>query len=53
MDEHCLGLHPILRRVWVLEGEYCIGSEKRVLLVIDQAGSHTSNDLDFPSGIDL
>lgn len=97
-----LGLHPILRRVWVQEGsqpiasviqrykwmwlygfvhpesgetywwvlpyvnteifnrvladfarEYGLGSDKRILLAIDQAGWHTSNDLDLSEGIDL
>lgn len=97
-----LGLHPILRRVWVPEGsqpiasviqkykwmwlygfvhpesgetywwiipyvnteifnrvladfasEYGLGSDKRVLLAIDQAGWHISNDLVLPEGIDL
>ena|GEM_PF-3674566 len=33
--------------------EYGLGSDKRVLLTIDQAGWHTSNDLDLPEGIDL
>jgi transposase len=102
MDEHRLGLHPILRRVWIPEGEqpsasvepkykwmwlygfvhpesgetywwilptvnteifnrvladfasqYDLGTNKRVLLVIDQAGWHTSHHLDLPEGLDL
>ncbi|WP_016876072.1 IS630 family transposase [Chlorogloeopsis fritschii] len=102
MDEHRLGLHPILRRVWVPQGsqpmasviqkyqwmwlygfvhpesgetywwvlpyvnteifnrvladfarEYGLGSDKRVLLAIDQAGWHISHDLELPEGIDL
>ena len=102
MDEHRLGLHPILRRVWVPQGEqpiasvrqkyqwmwlygfvhpesgetywwilphvntkifnqvlddfateYGLGKNKRVLLVIDQAGWHTSHSLKIPEGLDL
>ena len=32
---------------------YGIGSDKRILLAVDQAGWHTSNDLDLPEGVDL
>jgi hypothetical protein len=102
MDEHRLGLHPILRRIWIPEGEvplakvqqkykwmwlygfvhpesgetywwilpqvntqvfnrvltdfaqeYGIGENKRILLVVDQAGWHTSHNLILPEGIDL
>jgi hypothetical protein len=102
MDEHRLGLHPILRRIWIPEGEvplaqvqqkykwmwlygfvhpesgetywwilpqvntqlfnrvladfareYGVGENKRVLLVLDQAGWHTSHDLILPAGLDL
>lgn len=102
MDEHRLGLLPVLRRVWTLVGEqpsaevkhqykwlwvysfvhpesgetywwllpfvntqlfnrvladfareFQLGSNKRVLLVLDQAGWHQSQDLVIPEGIDL
>jgi DDE superfamily endonuclease len=102
MDEHRIGLHPILRRIWVSEGEqpiasviqkykwmwlygfvhpesgetywwilpnvnteifnrvladfageYGLGTDKRILLAVDQAGWHKSNDLKLPAGIDL
>lgn len=33
--------------------EYGIRSDKRILLAVDQAGWHTSNDLDVPEGINL
>ena len=102
MDEHRLGLHPILRRIWIPEGEvpkalvqqrykwmwlygfvhpesgetywwilpqvntqvfnrvlsdfaeeYGVDENKRILLVVDQAGWHTSHDLILPEGIDF
>lgn len=102
MDEHRLGLHPVLRRVWIPEREqpiasveqkykwvwlygfvhpesgetywwilprvntevfnrvlanfaqeYDLGENKRVLLTVDQAGWHISNNLIVPEGIDL
>lgn len=102
MDEHRMGLHPILRRVWVSEmeepiasveqkyqwlwvygfvhpesgetywwllptvnteifnkvladlaREFDLGKNKRILLVLDQAGWHRSNELKIPEGIDL
>lgn len=102
MDEHRLGLHPILRRVWIPQGEqpiaevkqkyewlwlygfvhpesgetywwilptvniklfnrvltdfaldFDIGRNKRILLVLDQAGWHTSNAVEPPEGIHL
>ena len=102
MDEHRLGLHPILRRIWIPQGEvplakveqkykwmwlygfvhpesgetywwilpqvntqvfnrvltdfaqeYSVNENKRVLLVVDQAGWHTSHDLILPQGIDI
>ena len=101
-DEHRLGLQPIMRRIYVPEGEQLIanvnwrfewlwlygfvhpqsgetywwilpyvnteifnqvladfasefdlGKDKRVLLVIDQAGWHISKDLKTPQGIHL
>nr|WP_287286836.1 transposase [Okeania sp. SIO2B9] len=33
--------------------EYGLGKNKRVLLVIDQAGWHTSDSLKIPEGLDL
>ncbi|MBP5972257.1 hypothetical protein HW132_05800 [Brasilonema sp. CT11] len=33
--------------------EYSLGKNKRILLAIDQAGWHTSNDVKLPEGIDL
>lgn len=33
--------------------EYGVGEHKRILLAIDQAGWHTSNDLILLEGIDL
>ena len=100
MDEHRIGLKPILRRVWVRKGSrpqarvqprfqwlyvYCfvqpatgqsewlllptvnvsvfslalahfaqavgVGSAKRILLVLDQAGWHTSREVGIPAGI--
>ncbi len=100
MDEHRLGLHPILRRVWTPIGEqpvaevqqkyqwlwlygfvhpesgetywwilpqvntelfnrvladfaheFNIGANKQILLTVDQAGWHTSNNLIVPDGI--
>jgi hypothetical protein len=102
MDEHRLGLLPILRRMWIPLGEqpiatvqqkyqwmwlygfvhpesgetywwilpsvntsvfnrvlaefaaeYGIGKNQRILLTLDSAGWHTSNDLVLPEGIDL
>jgi hypothetical protein len=102
MDEHRLGLRPVLRRVWALSGQrpvvrvyhryewlyvYCLvrpstghscwlilpavnaqvfalalehvareggaGAENRILLVLDQAGYHTSGEVHVPEGIDL
>lgn len=101
-DEHRIGLHPVLRRIWVETGQqplgsvnwkrewlwlyafvepetgqtywwilprvrtdlfsavlqdfanhFEIGSQKRVLLVLDQAGWHTSERLEVPDGIHL
>ncbi len=102
MDEHRLGLRPVLRRVWALKGRrpvvrvyhryqwlyvYCFvrpatgqscwlllptvnaqvfslalahfarevgaGEEKRILLVLDQAGYHTAKEVAVPGGIEL
>lgn len=102
MDEHRLGLKPIVRRVWCSEGQppiaqvnwrfqwlwlygfvhpesgetywwilpkvntdlfnqvladfaahFQLGSHKRILLALDQAGWHTSDCLNLPEGIDL
>jgi transposase len=33
--------------------QYDLGTNKRVLLVIDQAAWHTSHNLDLPEGLDL
>jgi hypothetical protein len=101
-DEHRLGLKPILRRIYVPEGEnpianvhwryqwlwlygfvhpqsgetywwilpyvntklfnrvladfakeFGLGAEKQVLLAVDQAGWHTSQDLELPEGLHL
>ncbi len=102
MDEHRIGLHPILRRIWVSEmeapiakvqqqykwlwvygfvhpesgetywwllpkvntkifnlvladvaKEFDLSENKRMLLVLDQAGWHQSDELEIPKGIDL
>lgn len=102
MDEHRIGLHPILRRIWVSEmedpiakvcqkfkwlwvygfvhpesgetywwllpivntktfnlvladvaREFELNRNKRMLLVLDQAGWHVGNELEIPEGIDL
>jgi len=102
MDEHRLGLKPVLRRVWARRGQrpvvrvhhryewlyvYCFvrpatgescwlllprlnaavftlalahfarqvgaGQTKRVLLVLDRAGAHTSQAVEVPDGIEL
>ena len=102
MDEHRIGLHPILRRIWVSEmedpiarvcqkfqwlwvygfvhpesgetywwllptvntktfnlvladvaKEFELNRDKRMLLVLDQAGWHMGNELEIPEGIDL
>jgi hypothetical protein len=101
-DEHRLGLKPLLRRIYVHEGEspianvnwrfqwlwlyafvhpqsgetywwilpyvntqlfsrvladfaqeFGLGKNKRILLAVDQAGWHTSDDLEIPEGLDL
>ena len=101
-DEHRLGLKPILRRVYVSEGEtpianvnwrykwlwlyaflhpksgetywwilpyvntelfnkvladfareFNLGANKHILLAVDRAGWHTSNDLELPFGLHL
>jgi hypothetical protein len=101
-DEHRLGLKPLLRRIYVHEGEspianvnwrfqwlwlyafvhphsgetkawilayvntqlfsrvladfaqeFGLGKNKRILLAVDQAGWHTSDDLQIPQGLDL
>ena len=102
MDKHRLGLHPVLRRVWVPQEEqpiadlrqkyqwmwlygfvgpesgetywwilphvntkifnqvlddfateYYLEKNKRVLLIMDQAGWHTSHSLNRHEGLDL
>lgn len=101
-DEHRLGLKPVLRRIYVPEGEnpiasvnwrfkwlwlyafvhpltgetywwilpyvnteifnrvladfareFKLGAQKHILLAIDQAGWHTSKDLEIPQGLHL
>jgi transposase len=102
MDEHRIGLHPILRRIWVSEmeepiakvqqqykwlwvygfvhpesgetywwllpkvnakifslvladvaKEFDLSENKRMLLVLDQAGWHQADELEIPKGMDL
>ncbi len=102
MDEHRLGLKPVLRRVWARRGQrphvrvhhryqwlyvYCfvrpstgesdwlllpqvnaevfslalshfagevgVGPKKQILLVLDQAGYHTSKEVRVPAGVHL
>lgn len=101
-DEHRIGLHPIVRRLWVEQGEqpvatvnwkrewlwlygfvqpqtgltywwilpyvntklfsrvlkdfakhFDVGQKKRIVLPLDQAGWHTSEQLEIPEGIHL
>ncbi len=101
-DEHRIGLHPIVRRLWVEQGEqpvatvnwkrewlwlygfvqpqtgltywwilpyvntklfsrvlkdfakhFDVGQKKRIVLPLDQAGWHTSKQLEIPEGIHL